>query len=203
MNRVISYFPWVLILFHAIGFYLFLNDPSKISLTPLNILLCSILVILSETDILKKMYVFVTIAIGGFLVEAIGVHTALFFGEYSYGSVLGLKLFDVPLLISLNWLCIVIASASVVFKLKLNVILKSVLAGLLATLMDVIIEPVAIKYDFWTWNNGEIPLLNYGCWFVFSTLFAWLYLRAATSLNKTAFVLFIIWAIFFSLLNLI
>ena len=45
---------------------------------------------------------------------------------------------------------------------------QSILAGLLCTLMDFVIEPIAIKYDFWSWEGNEIPLFNYLTWFVFS-----------------------------------
>ena len=31
---------------------------------------------------------------------------------------------------------------------------------------DVLMEPVAIRLDFWHWPEGSIPLQNYFAWFV-------------------------------------
>lgn len=36
------------------------------------------------------------------------------------------------------------------------------------TTYDFFMEPVAMRYDFWQWKNGIIPLKNYIAWFVIS-----------------------------------
>jgi putative membrane protein len=41
-----------------------------------------------------------------------------------------------------------------------------VLAGLLTVAFDWIMEPVAIRLDYWTWAGGDIPLQNYLAWFL-------------------------------------
>ena len=38
------------------------------------------------------------------------------------------------------------------------------------TLLDILIEPVAIRLDFWSWTEGIIPLQNYVAWYVISAL---------------------------------
>ena len=43
------------------------------------------------------------LALIGFIFEIIGVKTGLIFGHYKYCNGLGTKVFDVPLIISLNW----------------------------------------------------------------------------------------------------
>ncbi|MBK6524966.1 MAG: carotenoid biosynthesis protein [Crocinitomicaceae bacterium] len=93
----------------------------------------------------------------------------------------------VPIIIGVNWFVIVVSSASLFFNLKLALPLKAVLAGLAATMLDFIIEPVAIKYKFWIWENDHIPFYNYVCWFIFSTAFAYLYLRLTDKQNRTGF----------------
>ncbi len=44
------------------------------------------------------------------LSEIIGVNSALLFGDYSYGSVLGLKIGGVPVLIGVTWAFVTVAA---------------------------------------------------------------------------------------------
>ena len=32
--------------------------------------------------------------------------------------------------------------------------------------VDLIMEPVAIANQFWSWEGGDVPLYNYVCWFL-------------------------------------
>lgn len=102
----------------------------------------------------------------GFLVEVAGVHTASIFGSYAYGATLGLKLWEVPLMIGLNWLMLTYACGSVSEKISDHPFLNSVAGSVMMVLLDILIEPVAIKLDFWQWQGGKIPLQNFVGWFV-------------------------------------
>lgn len=199
---MISYFPLILLIFHAVGFYLFFKSPERVDLTPLNLILCGFLVFLSESRSLTAL-AFVIIFILGFSVELIGIETGILFGNYYYTDVLSQQFLGVPIIIGVNWFVIVVSSAALFFNLKLALPLKALLAGLAATLLDFIIEPVAIKYKFWIWENDTVPFYNYFCWFIFSTAFAYLYLRLADKQNRTAFFLYFIWVAFFIALNLL
>ena len=42
----------------------------------------------------------------------------------------------------------------------------AVVASVLIALYDVVIEPVAVKLDYWQWGGGVIPLRNYVMWAV-------------------------------------
>lgn len=185
-----------------IGLILFMKNSENASLTYLNILLCSVLVLLDENNAKKKWFVYLTIVVFGFALEWVGVHTGWLFGNYWYGSALGFKLDDIPLAIGLNWLVIIISSTTIVQNFHLPFWFKILLSGAIATAVDVLIEPVAIHYGFWSWENNVIPFYNYVCWFVFSVLFSWLYLANSTVVNNTARYLLYIWIVFFSLLNL-
>ena len=46
-------------------------------------------------------------------------------------------------------------------------------------LLDFIIEPVAIKFSFWSWQNVSVPIQNYIMWFFVSLVmhFILLYYR--------------------------
>ena len=70
-------------------------------------------------------------------------------------------------------------------------------------LMDVLIEPIAISLDFWTWALGDIPLQNYVMWFFVSFI-----MNAIMSFNRLkidyriSFGLLLSQILFFTLLSL-
>lgn len=191
----------ILILFHAIGIGIMLLYPEGAQLSYLNLLLAGSILFLSESNYLKTTVTFLIILIGGFAIEYIGVHSGVLFGNYGYGAALGPKLGDIPLVIGVNWFCIVLASSAQLYSLRMNIFFKAILAGILCTGLDILIEPVAIKLDFWDWENGVIPVWNYVCWFGFSALFAFVYFKLGTSKNKPAQSLYLIWVLFFTILN--
>ncbi|MFT5778619.1 MAG: putative membrane protein [Crocinitomicaceae bacterium] len=201
MKNLHTYSILGLVLIHTIGISLFLIDPEAAKLSYIIIAACALLVYLGQG--VRTIVPLVIISCGGFIIEWIGVHTGALFGEYCYQSALGFKILGIPLVIGLNWYCIVLASVSISNYLKVNIILKAIIAALLCTFLDVLIEPVAIKFGFWEWNSTEIPLYNYICWFIFSFIFALVALRYLKRPSKTATALFITWAVFFILLNFI
>ena len=90
------------------------------------------------------------------IVEIIGVQTNLLFGTYSYGDILGLKVFDVPLAIGFNWLVLSICSRDFISIFNLGKKAKVVLRILV--IIDLIIEPVAVSLDF---GNGRVVLFHF------------------------------------------
>ena len=70
-------------------------------------------------------------------------------------------------------------------------------------LYDYILEPVAIKLDYWQWTEGQIPVYNFICWMGVSYLLQWIYQRMKLAeVNKVAESLFLMMFIFFTLLML-
>ncbi len=160
-----------------------------INSTPLNLAIVFALVLFTQKNKNKGFYQFLFICfITGMLTEMIGVNSGLLFGHYQYGAKLGPKLYQVPFLIGTNWFVIMYCSgiATHILHQKIEakyiehgrlipeqVLLFSFIidAALLATFFDWVMEPVAIKFTFWSWaGNGSIPLYNYLCWFVISGL---------------------------------
>lgn len=206
LNASLKYSTEILILFHVIGLVIFYHSNQPVGLSSFNILLCSALILNTVQDKRKEFQLLGWIALGGWLIEVIGVNTGLLFGNYQYGHELGFKIYNVPLVLGLNWYCVVVSTSQVVEKhFNTNLYAKAMIAGLLCTALDFVIEPVAIKYDFWAWEGGIIPFFNYVCWFIFSSLFAGFYLLKSRDLgwNKTGYSLFFIWLIFFTILNFI
>ena len=196
---------WLLVVFHLIGLFIFKMPDRVEGLSALNILFCSLLVFFTSKDIREEWKYFLFIGLGGIFLEELGVNTGLLFGEYTYGNELGPKLLGVPLVLMLNWYCVVVASAHFVLKCfsGLSLFVQAFFAAILCTALDFVIEPVAIKYDFWQWAQVDVPVFNYICWFVFAFVFSFVYLRKNREVNNTACWLLAVWFLFFSVLNFI
>ena len=172
-------------------------------LSGLNLLLAAGLLIAFNTKSLGRWGVIAPVA--GFGAEVIGVQTGWLFGSYSYGDGLGWKLAGVPLLLGLLWLMMLWGAAVVVDRLKPSLPrwARAAAAAGAMTALDALIEPVAVKAGWWTWADGIIPLTNFISWF--SIAFS-LLLFAPRSEGRpgtsVALALFVIFGIFFTLLNL-
>jgi putative membrane protein len=112
----------------------------------------------------RNYSIFLTIAFLAWAIEAVGVETGILFGHYTYGNNLGLKPFNTPILIGLNWL--MLSYCAHVFLPIKNKILKIISGAGLLTLYDFILEPSAIFLGMWTWKGGAIPNQNYRMWFI-------------------------------------
>lgn len=173
------------------------------TLTPVALLFGAVLVLLFHRGDRnwRTVYVFSLIAVLGFGVEVAGVTTHLIFGNYYYGNGLGVKLFETPLIIGLNWALLVYFTASIVHKLKVSVLLKILVASCLMLVYDIIMEQVAPHIDMWHWQWGVIPLQNYVAWFVIALFFQTLvFLSKLTFKNAISLSLFVCQLVFFLLL---
>jgi putative membrane protein len=108
-----------------------------------------------------------------FGLEAVGTATGHIFGPYTYGPTLGPALFDVPVVISFNWLLVILGAHTLSKQIFDNNIVSALATGAFALLFDFILEPVAINLDYWYWHTGHIPLQNYAAWFMIASVFAY------------------------------
>lgn len=70
--------------------------------------------------------------------------------------------------------------------------------------IDFLIEPVAINYDFWKWEENSIPPQNYIAWFLISFVMLLMSEKILTKrTNKLAIVLFITQLLFFLVINVV
>ncbi len=153
------------------------------------------------TKIFLAVCLFVMLA--GFGIEVIGVQTQAIFGNYWYKTTLGYKIWGVPLLIAINWLIVIYTSQAVVSFFKLPTLLHILLATLLTVGLDVLIEPIAIRFDFWDWAEGVVPLQNYIGWagtaFVFHIIFTF---SKSFQASKVAVTLYLCEILFFLMLQI-
>ena len=206
------------LLFHVCGAIGILVGPYKqwfINNTPLTLLVMALLLFITQPSKNKWFYFFAVIVFtAGISVELIGVHTGLLFGRYTYGSVLGLKLFGVPWLIGINWFSIIFCAGTIIYQLdewvqkkltggvkfssKLQWVAFMADAALLTTLFDWVLEPVAIKLGFWQWQGNVIPGYNYLCWYGVSMVLLFVFkLLPFSKHNLFAIHLFTIQILFF------
>jgi bisanhydrobacterioruberin hydratase len=211
----------IAILFHIIGFIgiAFVKSEFIIKSTPFNLLLMFGLLIWTQEDKKKSFWIFLTaIVLLGFVLEIVGVNTQLLFGAYSYGKVLGYQLYNVPIVIGVNWFIIIyccgISIHSLLSKLAnkitnegampqatLKTLSVIVDGATLAVFFDWLMEPVATGLGYWQWK-GAIPLYNYICWFFIATVMLFLFhLFPFNKKNKFAVHLLLIQALFFLLLR--
>ncbi len=140
----------------------------------------------------------------GYWVEVLGVHTSFIFGSYRYGPTLGIKLWEVPVIIGLNWFMLVYATGSISNRLPLSLFGKAATGALLMVFLDFFIEPFAISRHLWQWHNNTIPLQNYLAWFIIAFLLNVLYHRLPfTKANLFAKYLYLIQLGFFVIAYLI
>ena len=174
-------------------------------LTPLNLLATAAIVLHFEKHKSSGYFLFIALCfIIGYSIEVLGVSTGWPFGEYRYGKTLGFKMFNVPLAIGLNWVVLVYCSAHVAKKIFDNPWVKIAFGALIMTLIDLLIEPVAIAYDFWNWEKINVPTANYVGWFAVSALLHFIFQRLVKeSNNSLAIRLLYVQVGFFALLNII
>lgn len=167
-------------------------------------MLTAFLLLINFTSQHRRILVlFLLVAVIGYSVEVIGVSTGFPFGNYSYGANLGLKILDVPLVIGLNWAVLVFSIGASLNKIYHSVLIKSAIGACLMTLFDFLLEPIAIRSDYWKWESISIPIQNYISWFVISFfLFLMVYRYVKTIDNKIGIWVFLIQLVFFSCLHL-
>ena len=196
--------------FYTVGLAGFLIPPSYPyfeKLIPLVLILSFILLVIyhpKQSSYRLSILVFTGIYISGLIVEMIGVNTGVIFGEYSYGSNLGLKILNTPVIIGLNWLILVYTTSSMFEKINIHVNYKILLASAIMLAYDIVLEQVAPFTGMWNWHEGNIPVRNYMAWFVialiFHTLLKTVGIKTENAVSKnlfiSQFVFFLILAIF-------
>lgn len=175
----------ILVIFHAIGIGgVLLGEPSEfLKLTPLNLLITLGLILFNQGNWKKSQLLPVVYLLGHFI-EVVGVNTGWPFGAYAYGEVFGPQLWNVPLVMGVNWLILIYASNAVAMLFTKTMWLRASVAALFMVLLDYVLEPVAMTYDFWQWEGGQPPWENYASWLSIGFLISLLWQRSGLATNK-------------------
>lgn len=221
---------FLLLLFHFTGLIGISMPESRawfLMATPLTLCLSTFLLLRHHQDWNMSFMLFCCIAFAtGMAVEIVGVATGILFGSYHYGPVLGWKWMDVPLVMGITWLLCIYCSGVVaqflvekltdwrsitpIPKESLNRVVKHripvgtiFLGASLMLALDLLLEPVAIKFSFWYWKDNVVPVQNYVVWFVTSLALLFTFFSLPFSKkNPIALILYPILIVFFGLLSL-
>lgn len=212
----------ITLLFHVsaiIGLLFTDYDDFFIDNTPLNLIVSLVLLIYTHQKINKSLWLFFIACIfAGLTYEIIGINTGFLFGDYEYSSVMGYKIWGVPILLGNLWFITMYSVGSLTsqtytwLKVKYNLAISkgfelhilAITGAFTAVFLDLFLEPVAIKLNFWQWYPlGEIPIYNYVCWFFGSLILQYLFVNLSfNKQNKFAVYLYVIQLIFFIIISL-
>ncbi|MBB6108109.1 putative membrane protein [Mucilaginibacter lappiensis] len=170
----------IIILFHVVGLIgcsLPATDVLFLKLVPWHLLLMTVVIMYNHNQLESRFFLFVLLVfIIGFTAELIGVHTGWLFGNYAYGETLGIQLFRIPLMIGVNWFLLIYSTGVLLQRSRIKNSIVRILAGAaIMLLLDVLIEPIAIHFDYWHWTNNHIPIKNYVCWFGLSAVLLFIF----------------------------
>jgi len=170
----------LIILFHLVGLSgVFIPQlrPLMLQIVPWHLLLMFLLLLFTHRNFGGKLITFILIIfITGMAAEWIGIHKNLLFGNYTYGDTFGFKWQGVPLIVGINWFILVYSTGVLLQRMAVNnIIVRLFYGGLLLTLLDFFIEPVAIRDNYWHWTDGTIPIKNYVTWFGLSVVMLFIF----------------------------
>jgi putative membrane protein len=147
---------------------------------------------------LITLAVFITIFLAGMAVEIVGVQTGKIFGSYSYGDGLGVHFMSVPVLIGINWMFMVYASASFANMFRVPQWMRVFIGAGIMVLYDLILEQVAPVMDMWEFSGNTVPVQNYSMWFVCALFFhALVRISRVQIQNPVVRLVFVCHAVFF------
>ncbi len=203
-TRLKNYVTPILVILHAVGLAGMLAFPemNMKSISSLNLITSLLLILLpAPIDQLYKKIGIVFLL--GLAVEVLGVSTGYPFGSYHYGESLGRKVFEVPLVIGINWFLTAYISYHVAKSFLKNQLARIIASTGLMLILDFLIEPVAPKLDYWYWADDIIPTMNFVSWYLVGLACVYIIdLNNQETINRSARNLFFIQLVFFAALNL-
>lgn len=184
-----------------VGILLPISRAFFFQMTPYMLLYSFLLVFLEEGRWVQRSFIALILTlICSFSVEYIGVNYGYLFGDYNYGSLLGYKYLNVPVIIPFMWVMLSIASRSLTNLITRNYLLSAFLSAIIVTAYDFLLEQVAVRFGWWWWQDGEIPLFNFACWFVFSCLFQLFFRKVPSNTGRSFWIIFVHLAFYWILL---
>lgn len=119
------------------------------------------------------------VAVLSFGYELLSINFGFPYGTFVYGDLMGgLKIFgQVPLTLPLIYLPMVIGSVIISKELGLSKFMTIILASILLSLLDIVIDPSLTREGIWTWTGSllginiyQVPIQNFFGWFLTSLL---------------------------------
>lgn len=204
-DRIASIIIYVVFSVGVVGHLIPATYPLMLRITPYVLLIMGHLLILrfAAGKNVKVLLWIIIVFLFTFMLEVIGVKTGYIFGNYSYGNTLGAKFLDVPIIIGFNWTFIILGAISISQKVSSNKYIVIISAAIMALLFDMVLEPVAVKLNYWSWAGGIIPLKNYISWFLIAALSTFLFYKMKLKVSFLPGIYFVVQLVFFLILRII
>ena len=137
--------------------------------------------------------------VDSFIVESVLLHTQCLLTDYSFGSILGTSIMDVPITIGLYWFTLIYSTACLAGKLPVkNVLARTGIGTILMLGLLLLIHPIAQQLGFWE-HGSENMILYYGLWTILCfAAHYFFHLKQMDSQNRIAVYVYGGLAIFFS-----
>jgi putative membrane protein len=140
-------------------------------LTPFNLLASLAILLYFHQQWNRSFIIFCVVTFfTGFFIEVAGVKTGAIFGEYQYETTLGFKVLEVPPMIGINWLLLIYCVGSSFCRTSQPIFIKVLYGALVMTMLDFLVEPVAVGLNMWSWKETLPPVQNYMAWFIVSAV---------------------------------
>ena len=165
-----------------IGIY-YLESPFFLRTSSVSILIPLFLFCYRSNLSNKDAFLFTSVFVISYTAEFLGVNYQILFGDYSYGRSLGVKLFEVSLIIGCNWLLLALISQALIKRIFSNGWLIIIFSSLLMVFIDIYIEPVAPLLDFWEFKENIVPFSNYRDWFIVALIIQFILSYRNTQVN--------------------
>ena len=131
---------------------------------------------------------------GGWLAEALGVHTGFPFGSYGYTGTLGPQLLGVPLVVPLAWVMMAWPALVVGRTLACRPATVAAVGAVALASWDVFLDPQMVDAGHWRWSAPEpglplvpgVPMTNYAGWLLVAAVMMALLNRALAPMVGTS-----------------
>lgn len=194
-------------LFHICGVLgiLFGNRELFVAFTPVNLFVTFMLLFINQPKMNSAVFRAASVAFCvGMAAEILGANYGLIFGNYTYGENLGAKVLGVPILIGVNWIMLTFITGATVARWFSNRWVAGIFGALMMVVLDLLIEPVAPKLDFWFFDTLKAPFQNYLGWFLVALPIQWVYHFSVKQKDTTfSYHLLIIQFLFFGIFTIV
>ena len=196
---VILFFLYLLAVFglakRAEGIFVFLSVPT--------LLITAVILQINHYGERSKVILHCTVfSILLFLLEVIFVHFNLTGKEYAK-ELLGISIFNVPLIIGFSGWISVYMGVHMVKKLKMNRLKKALMGAVLLVILAWLAEPVGIRLHLWKYNGNFSPLNLLPIFIVNFLAIYFSRLIRFKKKNTLVIYVYLIFMLFFIALNLI
>lgn len=138
----------------------------------------------------------------GFLSEFLGVNYGYLFGSYQYSELLGPTIASTPFMVGVLWIIVTYLALVLMNRYKTSWYVKAFFGAVLLVVLDYFIEPIAIKLNWWRWEEVVVPFYNYLSWFLVSFIILVLgFYFNVQAKNKLALEFSLVFVLFFVGLN--